>query len=237
MRPTSINRVLLRSASVVALTAGAWIGAASLAAAQTASPPTAPAAAPSDQTHQGPVVTVTATRRAEDVQKVPSAVAALGTRQLEQAGVQNFEDLAKLTPSLSVITNPGLGNFINIRGVGVGVATPFQSAGVPLMVDGMYLPNSGYYIANSYFDLGSVELYRGPQGTFAGQNSTGGAIFISAKQPDFGPLSGYVQQLVGNYSWYQTQAGVNLPISDQTRRPLRDQRRNPRRLHQEPRGA
>jgi iron complex outermembrane recepter protein len=160
-------------------------------------------------------VVVTASRRSEDVQKAPVAVDAVTADDLERAGVQNFADLQKITPNLTVQQAPGGFNFINIRGVGVGVATPFQSAGVPLMVDGMYLPHSENYILTEYFDMDHVEVYRGPQGTFAGQNSTGGAIFVYATQPKIGAFDGFVQQLVGDYHWYQTQAAVNLPISDQ----------------------
>jgi iron complex outermembrane receptor protein len=160
-------------------------------------------------------VVVTATRREEQTQKVPVALAAISSAELEQAGVQNFSDLANLTPSLAIAQAPGGFNFINIRGVGVGVATPFQSAGVPLMVDGMYLPHSENYIQSEYFDIDRVEVYRGPQGTFAGQNSTGGAIFVNTAQPQFGQVGGWAQQLIGDYHWYQTQAAVNLPIDDQ----------------------
>ena len=160
-------------------------------------------------------VVVTATRRTEDVQKAPVDVAAVSAADIEQAGIQSFADLQKITPNLTIQQAPGGFNFINIRGVGVGVATPFQSAGVPLMVDGMYLPHSENYILTEYFDMDHVEIYRGPQGTFAGQNSTGGAIFVTAEQPKIGVFDGFVQQLVGDYHWYQTQAAINLPISDQ----------------------
>src|SRR5689334_12809577 len=64
-------------------------------------------------------VVVTATRRTEDIQKIPAAVSAIGSHELEQAGVQNFQDLANLTPSLSVVTGIGGNNFLNIRGVGI----------------------------------------------------------------------------------------------------------------------
>jgi iron complex outermembrane receptor protein len=109
----------------------------------------------------------------------------------------------------------GGNNFVNIRGVGIGVSTPFQSAGVPLHLDGMYIPRSESFMKDAYFDLERVELYRGPQGTFAGQNSSGGAIFITAKQPKFDMFEADVQQTVGNYSWLKTEAAVNLPIAEQ----------------------
>jgi iron complex outermembrane receptor protein len=158
-------------------------------------------------------VVVTAQRRAANLQEVPVAVSALSAGDLKSAGVQTFSDLQALTPSLSISDGPA-GRYLNIRGIGIGVGTPFQSAGVPLHLDGMYITRSEFFIRDGYFDLQSVEVYRGPQGTFAGQNSTGGAIFLTSNQPNFDGLSGSVQQTVGNYEWYQTQGFVNLPISD-----------------------
>ncbi len=159
-------------------------------------------------------VVVTAGRRQEDLQKVPTAVAALSTEDLVDAGVQDFSDMAALTPNLSIAEGIGGNNFINIRGVGIGVSTPFQSAGVPLHIDGMFIPRSESFLKDAYFDLERVELYRGPQGTFAGQNSTGGAIFITAQQPIYNVFEVNAQQTVGNFNWYKSEAAANLPISD-----------------------
>ena len=69
-------------------------------------------------------VVVTATRRSEDIQKAPVDVSAVSQADIERAGVQNFADLQRITPNLAVQQAPGGFNFINIRGVGVGVATP-----------------------------------------------------------------------------------------------------------------
>jgi iron complex outermembrane recepter protein len=167
--------------------------------------------APDDVLEQ---VIITGQRRVESLQTVPVAVAAFGAGQLQQAGVQTFTDLQALTPSLAISDGPG-GRYLNIRGVGIGVGTPFQSAGVPLHLDGMYVTRSEFFIREAYFDLERAEVYRGPQGTFAGQNSTGGAIFLTANQPSFGGFEGALQQTIGNYEWYQTQGFVNLPISEQ----------------------
>ena len=157
-------------------------------------------------------VVVTAARREQSLQKIPTSVAAIGADKLERAGIQNFYDVANVTPSLN-ITEVGNNRFINIRGVGIAVSTPFQTAGVPLHVDGMYITNSAAFARDPFFDVERVEVYRGPQGTFAGQNSTGGAIFITSKKPQFDQFGGQIQQLVGNYAWLQTQGAVNLPIT------------------------
>lgn len=158
-------------------------------------------------------VVVTGERRETKLQKVPVSVAAITSQRLESTGVQNFYDLQSQTPSLNIVETGTANKFINIRGVGVSVSTPFQYAGVPLHVDGMYIPNSAAFIRDTYFDVDRVEIYRGPQGTFAGQNSTGGAVFVVTKAPQFDTFGAQVQQLVGNYDWYQTQGYVNLPIN------------------------
>jgi iron complex outermembrane receptor protein len=48
-----------------------------------------------------------------------------------------------------------------------------------------------------------------------GSNSTGGAIFINSRSPDFNGLHGDIQAEVGNYSEWATQGAVNLPIDDE----------------------
>ncbi len=158
-------------------------------------------------------VVVTGERREVKLQKFPSAVAAMTSQKLESTGAQNFYDLQAQTPSLNIVETGTANRFINIRGVGVSVSTPFQYAGVPLHVDGMYIPNSAAFIRDTYFDVDRVEIYRGPQGTFAGQNSTGGAVFVVTKSPQFDKFGAQIQQLVGNYDWFQTQGYVNLPIN------------------------
>ena len=201
----SKNRARFMGAASAAVLAAAMAGGAARAADQ----------ATSAADHRGTVaeVVVTGERRETKLQKVPVSVAALTSEKLESTGVQNFYDLQAQTPSLNIVTT-GTTRFINIRGVGVSVSTPFQYAGVPLHVDGMYIPNSAAFIRDTYFDVDRVEIYRGPQGTFAGQNSTGGAVFVVTKAPQFDKFGAQIQQLVGNYNWFQTQGWVNLPISD-----------------------
>jgi len=59
-----------------------------------------------------------------------------------------------------------------------------------------------------------VQVLRGPQGTFAGQNATGGAVFVTEADPNFGGFHGYVQGQYGNYNDGGLQGAVNIPISD-----------------------
>ena len=158
-------------------------------------------------------IVVTGQRRAQNLQNVPAAVSAVSSKKLEESGIQSFEDLQKLTPALSIVDGLNA-RFLNIRAEGIGVSTPFQNAGVPLMIDNLFIPRGENFLRDAMFDLDQIEVYRGPQGTYAGQNSTGGAIFITAKQPSFDAFTAYIEQTFGDYDWYKTQAAANLPIND-----------------------
>ncbi len=157
-------------------------------------------------------VVVTAERRAEDPQTMPVSVIALSAKALKDSGVSNIADLQSLVPSLSYV-DAGNVKFINIRGVGLNEGAPNQTDGVANYLDGAYIARE-FTTDDSYFDLDSVEVLRGPQGTYVGQNSTGGAIFINTKKPSLKGMDGYVEQTFGNFNYRHTEAAVNLPVSD-----------------------
>ena len=103
---------------------------------------------------------------------------------------------------------------MNIRGVGLQATNPTTSSGVAIYSDGFFIPHETA-IGDDYYDVGQVEILRGPQGTLVGQSSTGGAIFVTSVKPSFDHVTGYAQQSVGNYGYRQTEGAVNVPISDQ----------------------
>ena len=134
-------------------------------------------------------VAVTAERRTTDVQKTPVPVTVLSGRELEEKGVERMADLQFATP-LMTVDNAALTQNVTIRGIGLKSGSPRASSGVAVYRDGVLVPP----ILNqtSFFDIGSVETLRGPQGTFAGSYSTGGAVYINSRDPDFNGVSGYV---------------------------------------------
>ena len=70
-------------------------------------------------------VVVTATRRSEDIQKVPISVTAVSQEQMDIQGERDVTDLVKYTPGLNISTGQGGVNQIAIRGIasGAGAAT------------------------------------------------------------------------------------------------------------------
>jgi iron complex outermembrane recepter protein len=156
-------------------------------------------------------VVVTAERRTENLQTTPIAATVLNSEGLTQKGVVQIADLQNASPSLS-ITNAGLTENVNIRGIGLDSGSPSVVPGIAEYRDGLWQPP--ILGTDTLYDIGEVEVLRGPQGTFVGSNSTGGAIFITSRNPDFNGLHGNVQAFGGNYSDWGLQGAVNLPLSD-----------------------
>lgn len=159
-------------------------------------------------------VVITAERRQQRLQDVPISATVLTGEELVKKGVANINDLQDVAPGVAINTN-NRSTFVNIRGVGMSTQLPAGSPGVAYYIDGLLLPNE-QFIGMSFFDIGSIEVLRGPQGTLTGQNSTGGAIFVRTPEPKFGVRTGYIDQVFGNYGHYRTTGAINLGLSDDT---------------------
>lgn len=156
-------------------------------------------------------VVVTAERRQENLQTTAISAMVLNSRDLVQKGVVTLEDLQNASPSLS-ITSLGLTTNFNIRGVGLNSGSPSVVPGVAVYRDGLW--QSQIVDTDTLYDIASAQVLRGPQGTFVGDNSTGGAIFIDSRNPDFDGVHGYLELQEGNYSDTRLEGAVNLPIND-----------------------
>jgi iron complex outermembrane receptor protein len=158
-------------------------------------------------------VIVTAERREIDVQRTPIAMTVVSGDDLRAQQINDIQDLQAVTPGLSVDSTGGY-QFINIRGVGLQTIFASASAGVAVIHDGLPNVSNGEGIGGPLYDIADVEVLRGPQGTFEGSNSTGGAIQINSQNPNFRGLNGYAEAQVGNYSDHRFDGAVNLPLTD-----------------------
>ena len=158
-------------------------------------------------------VIVTAERRSESLQTTAISASVLTGADLTKLGVDIVDQLQFVSPG-AVINNFGQGIDFNIRGIGKGEHNTQTMTGVITYRDAV--PSfPGYFTREPYFDIAHVEILRGPQGTFAGQNSTGGAVFVTSNNPVIaGGHAGYLQGQVGNFNDFGLQGAVNLPIND-----------------------
>tara|TARA_R110001599_G_scaffold39444_4_gene120466 strand:- start:1229 stop:3508 length:2280 start_codon:yes stop_codon:yes gene_type:complete len=163
-------------------------------------------------------VVVTARKREEGSQEVPLSISALGADQLDALKIRDLTNLSVRLPNVAlddVGTARGTANF-SIRGLGVNSSIPGIDPTVGVVVDGVYIGlNNG--ILFDTFDLESVEVLRGPQGTLFGRNVTGGAVLLNSKKPgdefEFSARAAIDQGPEGGPSRY-AMASVGGPIND-----------------------
>lgn len=157
-------------------------------------------------------IVVTAEKRAEGLQNIPIAITAVSGATLERASVRDVSDLTQLVPSLQFGTR-STNVFIAVRGIGQAGQDIGSQSGVTVALDGV--PLLHHFMMNTAFlDIEQVEVLRGPQGTIAGRNATGGAININAKGPT-DVTEGDMAFSVGNYGRLGVRGSVNSAISDQ----------------------
>lgn len=143
-------------------------------------------------------VTVTARRRAENVEKVPVAVSSFGEEQLRDLGARNLDGLQGAVPNLNIVQGRGSSFSVNafIRGIGQPDALQTFDPGVGIYVDDVYYSRIQGALFG-LFDVDHVEVLRGPQGTLYGKNSTGGAIKVVTREPG-DKTEGSLEALVGD---------------------------------------
>lgn len=158
-------------------------------------------------------IVVTAERRSQSLQQVPISATVLNAADLSRKGVTGVNDLQQVAPSLAINTF-NRSTFINIRGVGIAQSAPTSNPGVAFYIDGQLIPHE-QFIGQSFYDIDTIEVLRGPQGTLTGQNSTGGALYVRTPDPKFDDVSGYIDGSYGNYDMLRIVGALNVPFSDE----------------------
>ncbi len=174
-------------------------------------------------------IIVTAERRRTNLQTTPIAATVMTGEKLANSGVTVVDQLQFISPAATV-NNFGQGIDFNIRGIGKAEHNTQTTTGVITYRDGV-ATFPGYFTAEPYYDIARVEILRGPQGTFVGQNATGGAVFVTSNDPIInGGNTGYLQGQIGNYDDFGA-AGRGQPTGQRHFRGARRvQRREARQL-------
>ena len=163
-------------------------------------------------------VVVVSRKRAEGevLQETPISATAFSAEKIEAINAVNIKDLGRLVPGARIEeqgNSPGFGVFF-IRGAGVSPSVPSFDPAVGVFVDGVYQGQVAQSILD-VFDLESVEILRGPQGTLFGRNVTGGVVNARTKRPT-GEYGINLEATVGSYSRRDLAATINTPmIADQ----------------------
>ena len=155
-------------------------------------------------------VIVTAQRREQRIQDVPMTVSAVSGAALEEFNIFTMTDVQTLTPGLVLDGSDGRVARASLRGV-----TYDPDAAALAGTVGFYfneLPIDAAYAFRSLYDVGQIEVLRGPQGTLRGQPSPAGAVTITSRSPNYSEYGGSLSQSLSDASLINTQAVINIPI-------------------------
>jgi iron complex outermembrane receptor protein len=159
-------------------------------------------------------VIVTAQKSETDLQKTPISISVVSSEDLENRHVQSLVDFVTGgAPGLRVTpyASRPFSLILNIRGVGVMIDTnqPARDPGVGVYIDGVYLGRPQGLNAALY-DVQSIEVLKGPQGTLFGRNTEGGALNITTKKPT-GEFHLEAGAGIGSYGRYESEVHLDLP--------------------------
>lgn len=181
-----------------------------------------PAAAQSESSAEvasGPIDDIVVTARlrssAEAAQSVPISLSAFSGEQVSQMFATTLTDIGLVTPNANLAavgTLPNVANFV-LRGTGTtGQSIPSADPAVGVLQDGVPL-GTIFGVVTNVFDIETVEILRGPQGTLFGRNVTGGLVSLRSNRPTQ-ELDGKVQATIGSYGRYDLNVLVRGPLTE-----------------------
>ncbi|WP_337058980.1 TonB-dependent receptor [Pseudomonas sp. USHLN015] len=157
-------------------------------------------------------VTVTARRREEDVQDVPTPITTLSGSALETQRIYKVQDLQQVLPSVNVAFIHARQSSVAVRGIGNNPASDGLEGSAGVYLDNVYLGRPGMAVFD-LLDIEQLELLRGPQGTLFGKNTTAGVLNISTRAPTFSPER-TVEVSGGQDGYFQAKGTVNGALTE-----------------------
>ena len=159
-------------------------------------------------------IVVTARKRQESIQDVPVAVSAITPGQIERGSISSSLDLGKIVPNVelheTVIGSESLS--ASIRGMSYDDIEKSIEPTVGVAIDGVFMANNSGGVFD-LFDVASVEVLRGPQGTLFGRNTIGGVISVNRTEPT-GEFGIKLEATAGDQDMTDIKGIINMPLSD-----------------------
>lgn len=154
-------------------------------------------------------IIVTAQKQLQNAQDVPISIDVLSADRLHKLKLFNFDDLGSAVPGLSLTNSSGRQPTATLRGI------PFNpDSGVLPTVD-IYFNETALIPEVAFqglYDVGQIEVLRGPQGSLRGRTSPAGAITITTRRPSLSDIEGYAEVSASDDHLLNLQAAVNLPV-------------------------
>lgn len=159
----------------------------------------------------GGEIVVSARRKDESLQDVPLTVNVVSSETIQKLNIRDLKDIASVVPGLTL--NPGLavsGPVASLRGVNVDVIASGNNGTVEFYLNDA--PISPGAVLQSIYDVGQIEVLRGPQGTLRGRASPSGSITVTTRRPDMDEFGGYAEGTVTSLDTINVQGAINAPL-------------------------
>lgn len=156
-------------------------------------------------------IIVTARRRDESLQDVPAVVNAVTSEALQKTNIRNLTEVQTLVPGLTLTTAAnGTGGNAQMRGVNFDINASGNNPTVEFYLNDA--PITAGVILQQIYDVGQIEVLRGPQGTLRGRASPSGSITIATKKPDLYKEGGYLSSTFNDIGTVNVNGAVNIPV-------------------------
>jgi iron complex outermembrane recepter protein len=154
-------------------------------------------------------IIVTASKREERLIETPQTVNVVSGEQLAAYNVTQFEDVQKLVPGLDITRGDGRQNAVSMRGVRFDPDTQTNPSVDVYLNEVLFDPTQAL---QAQFDIGSIQVLRGPQGTLRGGTGPSGAILVGTRAPDLSQVTGNLTASYSDRESTNVQGGVSFPI-------------------------
>lgn len=141
-------------------------------------------ASPSEEAVDTREVVVTATRHAEEVKAVPSAVEIITAEDIQAIGADNLTSALRMATNLNLSEAGMTGNAVSLRGMSTNHTL--------ILIDGKRMAGEDTSVTQNVYqlnrlnisDVERIEIVRGPGSALYGSDAMGGVINIITKRPD-----------------------------------------------------
>jgi outer membrane receptor protein involved in Fe transport len=158
-------------------------------------------------------IVVVATRlRADSVQEVPAAITAIGSEAMERQQIENTSDMQLNVPNVSYSKGNFTTSSFQVRGIGSSAVGSTADSGVSVHVNEIPIESHRLY-ATEFFDVETISIMRGPQGTLFGRNATGGLINVRTNMPEPEFNASLVAE-IGDFNSQRFTGHINFPMGE-----------------------
>jgi iron complex outermembrane receptor protein len=155
-------------------------------------------------------IVVTAEKRETKLQETPIAISFISGNAIDNNRITDLADVALRVPNVTYTQFSSQESYFSIRGTLINNNAAGWDDAVSTFIDDVPATGLGDNDPD-LFDLSSIEVLRGPQGTLFGRNVTGGAVVIHTKAPSFTPEA-RVQATYGSNNLAELRALATGPL-------------------------